>query len=72
MFRLATQGVGNKLIKSPQHSFSVFRTLMHMIRGYLNKVRWEENQEFRALDIKNSTVPRTTEQANQVFINTEK
>jgi len=45
---------------------------MHMIRGYLNRVRWEENQEFRALDIKNSTVPRTTEQANQVFINTEK
>jgi hypothetical protein len=71
MFRLASQRVGSRFLTPQRQSFSVLTKLLHGLRGYLNRIRWEENHEFRALDIKNSTVPRTTEQANQIFINTE-
>ena len=71
MFRLASQRVGSRLHTPQRQSFSVLGKMLHAIRGYLNRIRWEDNHEFRSLDIKNSTVPRTTEQANKMFIHTE-
>ena len=49
MLRFASQRLTPRLTLAPSHSFSVFKALLHLIRTSLNRVRWEENQQFTEL-----------------------
>ena len=59
------------LTRIAQQRFGLARALLHWLRTSLNRVRWEENQQFTALERRTSTVPKTAEQAAQLFMATQ-
>lgn len=67
-----TKRLSSTLVHSPRSPMSFFKTILHIVRTALNRVRWEENQQFTALEQRSSTVPKNAEQATQLFVATEK
>lgn len=59
------------LLHTSKSTFGLFNALLHFMRTALNRIRWEENQQFTALDKRASTVPKNSEQATQLFMATE-
>lgn len=59
------------LTLTPRCRFGLGSLLLHYIRTLMNRVRWEENREMRSLETRGSTLPRSTEQANKLFVATE-
>ena len=72
MLRFAlNRGTEVQLFKRQKQPFSIFKAIMHYVRTAMNRVRWEENQQFTSLQERGSTVPKNVEQATQLFIATE-
>lgn len=59
------------LTRTPTFSIGFFRSLLHLMRTALNRVRWEENQQFTALEKRSSTVPKSAQEQTQLFVRTE-
>jgi len=57
---------------TPRFAFGIGQAILHWIRTSLNRVRWEENQQFHAIERRGSTVPKSAEEAKQLFIATQK
>lgn len=66
----AAKRLAPALTHSPRAPIGFFRTLLHLLRTALNRVRWEENQQFTALEKRSSTVPKSAEEATQLFLAT--
>lgn len=60
-----------RLTLIPCFPFGLGNLLLHYIRTLMNRVRWEENRELRALETRSNNLPRSTEQANKLFVATE-
>ena len=71
MIRFANSKKAIKLLNNNKQSFGLFNAIMHYIRTAMNKVRWEENQQFTSIEKRANNVPKTAEQATQLFIATE-
>lgn len=60
MLRIAAKRLSTPLVYSTKHNFGLFKTLLHLMRTALNRVRWEENQQFTALEKRSSNVPQNS------------
>lgn len=56
--------------KTIRARFGVGKLILHYIRTVMNRIRWEENRELHSLQARNPNLPRTTEQANKLFVAT--
>jgi hypothetical protein len=63
--------LAGRLTLAPSFRFALGRLLLHYVRTLMNRVRWEENREIRSLETRGGNLPRSTEQANKLFIATE-
>lgn len=59
------------LIRKNQYSYRLANLLIQYIRTTLNKIKWEDNRQFSAIEQRQSRVPKNTEEANKLFIATE-
>ena len=44
-----------------RNHFGLGSVIMHWLRTALNRVRWEENQQFHAIEQRGSTIPKSAE-----------
>ena len=56
------------LASQPRYSFGLGTAIVTYVRTLMNRVRWEENREFTAIQNKNTQVPKNIEQATKLFI----
>ena len=63
--------MGKSITTNIRTHFGVGKLILHYIRTVLNRIRWEENRELHSLQTRNANLPRTTEQANKLFVATE-
>lgn len=61
MLRPGVSNIASRLIHTPRNNFGLFKALMHLVRTTLNKIRWEENQQFTALETRASNLPKSAE-----------
>ena len=47
------------MLRKQIQPFGLFNAIMHYLRTALNRVRWEENQQFRSIEQRGSTVPKS-------------
>lgn len=58
------------IINHNKYYFGLGNVILQYIRTRLNRIRWEENRQFTALQQRSSNVPKNTEEANKLFIAT--